>query len=433
MFSRWARNTFAALKFRDYRVLWLGTAMAFLVFQMQWIAQSIVAFDITGKNGAVGFVGLGMGVATIAISPFGGVVADRVSKRRLLLVGQSAIGTIFLVVGVLILTDQISIIWLALSTFIMGAVFSFVGPARQAWVGELLPPNRVANGMALTQVGMTGTRIIGPMLAGALIAVPFLGTGGVYVIMGTLMIAVVMTLAKLPPSRQRDPSLPRRSVLGDLGMGLSHVRERPRLQLLVVGFVLVVMTGFSHQVLLPGFLEHELSTQPERLWVFLMVSAVTGLSVTIALAGIADTRWAWPAMLAGGGVLGGSLILLALSPSFLVACLVMLPLGAGTGMFQMLNNALAMRESEPAYFGRVMALTMLAWGFNGLVGLPIGLLADAVGERETLALSGAAVLLIVATSGIIFSTQTARSPRPVVAAATPQPAAELRRGPSGGE
>lgn len=433
MLSRWARSTFAALSFRDYRVLWLGTAMAFLVFQMQWIAQSVVAFDLTGKNGAVGFVGLGMGLATITISPFGGVVADRVSKRKLLLLGQSTMGSIFLIVGVLILTDQISIILLAASTFIMGGVFSFVGPARQAWVGELLPPNRVANGMALTQVGMTGTRIVGPMLAGVLIAVPFMGTGGVYLIMGALMIVVVATLARLPASRQRDPSIPQKSVLGDLAMGIRHVRERPRLQLLVFGFVLVVMAGFSHNVLLPGFLEHELATKPERLWVFLMVSAVTGLGVTIGLAGIADTKWAWPAMLLGGVVLGGSLILLATSSSFFVACLVMLPLGAGMSTFMMLNNALAMRESQPAYYGRVMALTMLAWGFNGLVGLPVGLLADAVGERETLAIMGGLVIAIVAGSALIFSAQNARLPKPVAATVAPQPAADLQGGPSGGE
>jgi predicted MFS family arabinose efflux permease len=247
--------------------------------------------------------------------------------------------------------------------------------------------------------------------------------------MGVMMGLVVLTLAQLPASKPRDPSLPRKSVVGDLAMGFQHVRERPRLMLLVVAFVLVVMTGFSHHVLLPGFMENELGVESERMWVFLMVSAVTGLSVTIGLAGIADSRWAWPVMLLGGIILGGSLMLMSVAPSFLVACAVMLALGAGTGMFQMLNNALAMRESEQAYFGRVMALTMLAWGFNGLVGLPIGVVADHIGERHTLFIMGTAVITVVGVAAAVFASLNHREPAPVLAPAL----ASAPEGPSGGK
>jgi MFS family permease len=421
MIGRWARTTFESLGDPHFRILWFGTSLAFLAFMMQFVLQSIVAFDLTGRNTAVGFVGVGMGVATIAIAPFGGAIADRVSKRKLLLVGQSTIGASFFAVGVLILTGLITIYWLVAATFVMGCVFSFIAPARQAWVGELLPRDLVPNGIALTQVSMTATRIIGPFLAGALIAIPFVGTGGAFLVMGGMFVVVVLTLAKLPPSRPRDPSLPPTSMLADLRGGLRHMQERPRLQLLAYGFILVAITGYSFQVVMPGFLENQLDLPSERLWIILVVSAVTGLAATVGLASIAGSRWAWPAMLIGCAALGVSLIAAAFVPSFTWLLVCMLLTGAGMGGFQMLNNALIMRESEPAYYGRVMSLTMLAWGFHGIAGLPVGMLADALGEREACFVLGTAVVIIAAVSAIIYPTISGREtpvgPEPALEAA----------------
>jgi MFS family permease len=124
--------------------------------------------------------------------------------------------------------------------------------------------------------------------------------------------------------------------------------------------------------------------------------AASGFAVSIAVAGAASSRHAWSLMAAGGVVLGLSLLVLAAAPSFGVAVLAMLAIGAGTGAFQVLNNAIVMREAEPAYHGRVMSLTMLAWGVNGLAAYPFGALADRIGERETLVVMAAGVLVIVA-------------------------------------
>src|SRR5688500_9924371 len=109
MISGWARSTFAALTHREYRILWIGTGLSFLAFSMSWVAQSVVAYDLTGKNGAVGVVSLGMGLSMLLISPFGGVFADRWSKRTMLVLGQAIIALDFCAVGLLIYTDAITI------------------------------------------------------------------------------------------------------------------------------------------------------------------------------------------------------------------------------------------------------------------------------------------------------------------------------------
>lgn len=394
MVGAWFARTFKALEYREYRILWIGTSLAFLAFMMSSVVQAVVAFDLTGRNGAVGFVSLGMGLATILVSPFGGVVADRFPKRRMLFVGQTVIGLNFAAVGLLILFDLITIPLLALSTLVMGTVFSFIGPARQAWIGELLPQHDLPNGIALQQVGMTLTRVIGPFIAAALIGVSFVGTGGTYLFMAGLFVFVVLTLAMLPPSRAVARG--GRSFRDDMALGVRHIRERPRLMLAVVTFIGVIMAGFSYFVVLPGFLENELGRSSKDMALLMALGAASGFVVSLAVAGAAGSGRAWILMVGGGMVLGLSLLMLATAPSFGVAMLAMLAVGAGTGAFQVLNNAIVMREADPAYHGRVMSLTMMAWGVNGLVAYPFGALADRIGERETLGVMAAGVLVIVA-------------------------------------
>lgn len=416
MFTRWAQRTFKSLEHRDYRVLWTGTSIAFLAFMMSAVAQSVVAFDLTGKNGSVGFVSLGMGVATIVMSPFGGVIADRFAKRRLLFIGQTLIGLNFAVVGLLIVTDQLTLLMLATSTLILGTVFSFIGPARQAWIGELVPAQDLPNAIALQQVGMTATRIFGPFMAAGLVGTPFVGTGGTYLFMAAMFGFVIFTLWQLPASK--PVAATRRSVMGDMMLGVDHIRERPRLALLCISFVCVVMTGFSYLVILPGYLENVMGRDSADMAFLLAISAVTGFGVTVGLANAADTQYAWRWMLGGGLLLGVSLVLLGFAPGFVSALGAMLLVGAGAGAFQLINNALIMQEAEPAFHGRVMSVTMLAWGVNGLVAYPLGAMADQIGERETLALAGAGVVAVTLATWAAYASITRREDRGRVRVAT---------------
>ncbi len=394
MFSRWASTTFGALQYRDFRILWIGSSVSFLAFMMSFVVSSVVAFDLTGKNASVGLVGLGQGVASILLSPIGGVVADRVSKRLLVLTGQVAIGILFLITGILIVGDWITIPLLVGSMFVLGVVFAFIGPARQAWLGDLLPREAMPNGVALQQISMTGTRIIGPLMAGILIGIAVIAAGGTYMFMGSLFIFVVGTTMMLPKTKARVDKVPK-SIIGDLKLGVSHVTDRPRLALLVLTFIGVVLLGFSWQVLLPGLLQNELGRSTKDVGWLMTSSAIAGLAVTLGMAGFAGTRHAWRIMFGSSLLLGVSLVFMGWAPSFIAALVVMLGIGAGGGVFQMMNNSLIMQESEPQFFGRVMSLTMMAWGFNGLAGLPFGIMADSMGERQTLMLMG--ILVMIAT------------------------------------
>lgn len=407
MISKWFQGTFQSLSNPHYRTLWMGTTVAFLAFMMSSIVQSIVAFDLTGKNGAVGVVALGMGIATIVISPFGGVIADRVSKRKLVLIGQTVIGINFLIVGVLIVTDSITILTLAGSTFVMGAVFAFIGPARQAWIGEIVEDDEMGNAIAMQQVGMTSTRVVGPLLTAAFVAIPFIGTGGAYLIMSGMFAYVIFTLTLLPGTKARPSG--GKSIIGDFKLGFGHIASRPRLALLVTSFMGVIMFGFSYQVVLPGFLENELGRDANQMGLLFFAGAISGLVVTLIVASKASGPNAWKMMLIGGFVLGASLAFTAISANFWQAMVFMFIAGAGSSAFQLLNNSLIMQNADQAYYGRVMSLTMMAWGLNGLVGFPMGLFADAVGERETIFLMATLVLAVTAATMLIHVSLNRRS------------------------
>lgn len=401
MSESWVSRTFGALQYRQYRILWLGTLFAFLTFQMSRTAQGIVAFDLEGTNQAVGLVATGQGISMLVVAPFGGVIADRLSKRRLLLGGQATIGLVFLFIGVLIVADAISIVWLTLGMFTMGLAFSFLGPARQAYVADLVPREALGNAVALSQLAGTIARVIGPMLAGVLIGIGFVAAGGTYLLMAALFLLILATLAQLPPARpKRD--LSQTSVRSDLAAGVRHVRQRPRLQLLVVGHILIVMLAFPFQNILPGLTENELGRNASDIAFLLTVSSIAGIVVSFIAAGMVSTRWAWPLMFATGGLLGAALVLLAVAPSYAWALPAMLLVGAGQAGFRMLNNALLLTEAEPAYHGRVMSLTMIAFGIEGLSSLPIGILADEVGEREMLAVLGSVSFVVMVIVALLF-------------------------------
>jgi MFS family permease len=338
----------------------------------------------------------------LVLGPFGGVLADRLSKRTVLFVAQGGIGLIYAVLGVLVVTGTITVFWLALGTFIMGLGFTVIGPARQAYIGELVPVRALANAIALSQLSQTFARIVSPLTAGVLIGITMIGAGGAYFVMTALFVYVLVSLRGLPPGVARVRA---GSLIFELGAGMRHVAANRRRMLLAAGFVATVMSGFSFQAVLPGLLEHELG-QPARMVGPLMgVSAIGGFAAAITLAGSAGGRHAWPLMFGGGVVFGLSLLALAFTPSMALAFGVVVVIGAGMGGFQLMNNSLLMLETEAPYHGRVMSIMTLAWGANGLIALPIGALADAVGERAVLAGQGTAVIAVAAATAALFFTR----------------------------
>jgi MFS family permease len=383
-------GTFEALRLRHFRVLWISTLFSFVAFFMSTVVQSVVAFDLTHTNRAVGSVVAAQGLAMLVLSPFGGALADRMRKRRLIASAQSVTATVFLLLALALAAGAMRVEFLALGSLVMGSTFAFLGPARQALIVDLVPPERRGNALALTQVGHSGSRVLGPALAGLFLGWSFAGPTGAYLAMAAAYTASVASLLLLPRSVVR-PGARDAHVLADVAAGLRYAGGHPRLRLLLAFFVSVIMVGYPYVTVLPGLLEHALGLEAHDVATLFGVSAVGALAASLATARFADSAHAQRLYIAMALLFGASLFALALAPSYGAAVAAMLAIGAGSGGFQSLNGAVIVRETEPAFFGRVSSLTTLAFAGFGLMGLPIGLVADAIGERGALASMAAVV------------------------------------------
>ena len=408
-------GTFSALGLRSFRVLWISTLFSFLAFFMSTTVQSVVAFDLTGTNGSVGSVVAAQGLAMLLLGPIGGAFADRVRKRRLIAGAQSVTAVVFLLLALSLATGTIRVEYLALGSLVMGATFAFLGPARQALTIDLVPADGRGNALALTQVGHSGSRVLGPTLAGLFLGWQVAGATGAYLAMAACYVASVAALLLLPQSVVR-PGARDRHVFADIAAGLRYVREQRRLRLLIVFFVSVIMVGYPYVTVLPGLLEHALGHDSHDVGTLFGVSALGSLGASLLVARFADSAHALRIYAGMALLFGASLGAVALAPSYLALAVGMFLVGIGSGGFQSLNGAVIVRETEPAFFGRVSSLTTLAFAGFGLMGLPLGLLADAIGERGALAAMGAAVCAIsLALASRLGATTSARPSAPEIA------------------
>lgn len=392
--TRWLRETFAALGVRHFRVLWIGTVLSFLAFFMSTVVQSVVAFELTGNNAAVGFVVFGQGLAMFALGPLGGASADRWPKRRTIASCQLVTTSVFFTLAALMATDRIHVVFLAAGSFLMGAMFAFLGPTRQAFVIELVGDRLRGNAIALSQVANNLSRALGPAVAGLLLAWPLFGATGAYLTMGALYTLSVLAILQLPSSPRRA-NAGDTHVLQDVVAGLRYVRSQPRVRTLMAIFMGVVMLGMPHVTLMPGLMENQLGRPAEAISLLFGVSAAAAFLTSVGVARLADSDRAIPVFVVMGLGFGLSLVGLAWVPSFGAAVGAMVAVGVTSGGFQTLSGAVVIRETEPGFVGRVMSLTLMAFGAFGLVALPVGVLGDRIGERATLSLLGGLVCAVV--------------------------------------
>jgi len=374
------------------------------------IVQSIVAFQLTGENGSVGFVVFGRGAAQLLLGPVGGALADRLPKKAILLSCQSITMVVFLVLAALSSSGSLTVTHLVVGGFIVGLTFAFLGPTRTAYMVDLVEFEHRGRAAALTQVALNASRVIGPAFAGVLLAIETVGATGAFLVMAGFYALALALHATVPPSSPEpaQPGAPRRAVLGDILEGIRYVRSSPRLRTLVALFVLTIMLGLPYVSVLPGLVEHQLHLPSAQVSVLYGASAAGGLLASLSMTALADSPHALGVYRAGGICFGLCLMLLWSVETLPMAAALMAVCGFGSGCMTTLNGAVLLRSTDARYMGRVMSLSMLAYGAYGLVAVPVGFAADAFGEGLTLAVLGGLVVAIVSSLGFVL----VRTPEP---------------------
>ncbi|MCB0995307.1 MAG: MFS transporter [Acidimicrobiales bacterium] len=418
---------FTSLEIPLYRRLLIGGIFNFLAMQIALIARAWLAYDLTGSNTALGGVLIGFGISSIVAIPSAGVLADRFSKRSILLLTGTGQGLVSAALALAVATDSIEYWMLVMASVVQGAMISFIAPARMGFMADAVDRERLTNAVFLSQSSVQLTRVFGPAAAGALIGVDAIGVAGVYVIAALCSAAGIAYTVGLPAGRPTATS--NQTPLGDLVDGLRYVRSnRPVAHLITLSFI-VVLVAFPHTAFLPVVADDVFDTGSFGFGMLTTAAAVGALGTSLGLANIDRSRL-WRLQALAAVAFGGFLLAFGMAPSFAVAVALIFCVGAASAAFQAMNNSLVLTSVPVEYHGRMQSLLMLSFSGFGLAALPLGIVADALGLRETLVIMGA-VVVAVSTWSLVRRGDgpdaTDIASGPVSSDAATDPAGEVRR------
>jgi MFS family permease len=388
-------DTYASLRIPTYRILFVIGLYGFLATQAQVIARGWLANDLSDSNTGLGGVFMAFGIPMLIATPLGGVAADRYSKRNLLVVSFGMLVVSSLWIGLGVSFDFVEY-WMLLATSALQAVaFSFLVPARMALTGEVVGRELIPNAIILGQMSMNSSRVVGPAMAGVFIGISWIGVAGVYYASAALSTIALLNCFRLPlgrPAGERG----NRSVVGEFSDSVRYVWHHRHTGLLIMVSFVVVMIGFPFVAFLPRLATEVLDVGATAYGFLAAASAVGAVILSMAIAGRSKGRAAWRIQAVTGVMFGVTIMLLAIAPNFASAAVAVAAVGAASAGFQAMNNSLVLALSDIEYHGRVQSLMMLSFSGFGMAALPLGVLADAIGLRQTFAIMGATVVVAMA-------------------------------------
>lgn len=348
---------------------------------MQSVAQSWLVFTVTHSATAIGFVLALQTLPVLILAPYGGVIADRVNKRRLLIVLQSLMGLQALVLGLLAVTHVVVFWEICVLAIILGLNNCFETPARQAFMLEMVGSEQVRNAVSLNSTMVNAARAVGPAIAGLLIAT--VGVGVCFLVNAASFIAVVASLTSMDPTALQ-PSPPAHRARGQLREGLGYVARAPRLWVPLLMAGMVGMLAYEFQVTLPVVAKQTFGGNAAT---YGFLTAAMGFGAVFGgLMTAARGRPGIRTMTIAATGFGVAMLGLALAPSLAIAFVAMGVTGFAAITFMATGNSTLQLEARPSMRGRVMALWAVAFMGSTPVGGPlIGWVVEAAGARAGIA------------------------------------------------
>jgi MFS family permease len=387
--SSFGRRTFASLAIRNYRLYFIGQGISQCGNWMQSIAQGLLVLELTGSGTALGLVIALQCLPVLLLGPWGGVIADRYSKRQILYITQAIYGVLGLVLGILVITDVIQLWMVYALGLILGVVTVFDGPARPGFVREMVGKDMITNAVSLSSTQFNLARVIGPSIAGALAAT--VGIGACFIVDGLTYIPVLIVLMMVR-SEEMQPSVRVISEPGQLRAGFAYVRSSPVLRNTLLMMAIVGMFTYEFSVMLPLFSEFTFDAGAGG---YAAMTAAMGAGAVVGGLYTAGRRTSGPLLVVITGALFGlSVMVTALAPSLIVAVAILCVVGFFSIAFTSLANATVQLNSAPDMLGRVMALWSMAFIGTTPIGGPLmGWIGEWAGARWALTLGGFAAVV----------------------------------------
>lgn len=391
------KHIFASLSIRNYRLYFIGQAISLSGTWMQSIAQGLLVLKLTNSGTALGMITALQFLPILFFGPLGGVVVDRFPKQKILYATQTTAGILALILGILVGTHTVQLWMVGVLAFCLGIVNLFDNPTRQTFVPEMVGRDFLTNAVTLNSWEINLTRVIGPSLAGILVAT--VGLTACFLLNAASYIAVLVVLWMMHTHElQKTPVVAKKK--GQLKEGLAYVAHSPILRNTLFMLGIVGTLTYEFPVILPlvaQFTFHNLAAGYAQLTAAMGIGAVVGGLFTASRKEVSPNMLIMTALF-----FGIAMFAVALSPTLLVADLAMVLVGVASINFTSIGNVTLQLESLPQMRGRVMSLWTVAFMGSTPIGGPIiGWIGDTLGPRFGMGVGGVAALV---AAGIGFVT-----------------------------
>jgi MFS family permease len=384
------RRTFRAISVRNYRLYFTGQVISVSGTWMQTVAQAyLILFPLHGTGVDVAIATSLQFLPLLLLGPFGGLIADRIYKRKVLYATQATAGVLALILGTLVVLHSANLWEVYVLAAGLGFVNLFDNPARQTFVSEMVGLDLLPNAVSLNSVLMNSARVIGPAIGGVLILT--LGVSTCFIVNAASYVAVIVALSRMRNAELYSrPGVGRKK--GQVREGLRYVWSTVDLRSPLISMAIVGIFAFNFTITLPL-----LAKVTFHGGAGLYSSFLAAMGAGAVAGGLFTAHRSRPSthLLAMIGLFfGGSMLAVAFAPTRLVAILLLVLMGAGSISFVATNNATLQLRSDPAMRGRVMSLNAIAFLGSTPIGAPlVGYISDISNPRIALLVGGVATLL----------------------------------------
>ena len=388
------RTTLRALRHRNFRLFFAGQLISLIGTWMQNVAQSWLVYRLTGSSALLGMVGFAGQIPAFLISPLGGLIADRHSRRYTVIATQTAAMILAFIFAALTLLGRIQVWHIFVLAALLGVVNAFDIPARQAFLVDMVGRDDLINAIALNSSMFNGARIIGPAIAGILVAA--IGEGWCFFANSLSYIAVIIGLLMMtvPPAAAR---MREGSATSHIIEGFHFVAHSGPIRALLLLLGLVSVTGMPYAVLMPMFADRIFHSGARGLGILMGFSGIGALMGALMLATRREVKGLGRWVSISCGVFGASLMLFAFSRWFWMAAAALVPVGFAMMTQMGASNTLIQTMMPDRLRGRVMSVySMMVMGMAPVGALLAGVMAERFGAPVTVAAGG-----VVAVAGSI--------------------------------
>jgi MFS family permease len=395
--------TFSSLRYYNYRLWFAGATVANIGTWMQRVAQDWLVLTVLSANS-----GIAVGVTTalqfgptLFLSAWAGVLADRLDRRKLLIFTQCVQGALATALGVLVLSGYAQLWHVYVFAGLLGCVTAIDGPVRQTFVAEMVPAERLSNAVGLNSASFNAARLIGPGIAGLLIA--GVGTGWVFLINGVTFGSTIFALTKMRKSEMRKMPHAARSK-GQIREGVRYVRGRTDILVIMVVVSVISTFGLNFQLTSAMMARVEFHRGAGAYGILGSVLAIG--SLTGALLAARRERPRVRLVIGSGFAFGVTAGVMALMPNFTSYAIASIPVGLASLTMLTAANTTIQMNTDPAVRGRVMALYMMVFLGATPIGSPVvGWIAEQYGPRWSVGI-GSVTALLVSTGAAIWASRS---------------------------